>query len=104
MISYRRTTIVLAACFLQLGSPLLFGQEIPSSDEVIRVADYPLVLNEKLGVRTAALGVGRLHQIDATLIEIPPGGKLEPHQHLAEEIIYVVSGRGYTDMWVNSED
>jgi quercetin dioxygenase-like cupin family protein len=53
---------------------------------------------------SAKLGVGRLQQIDATLIEIPAGGKSKPHQHLAEEIIYVVSGTGYTNMWVHSED
>jgi quercetin dioxygenase-like cupin family protein len=104
MISYQRTTIVLAACLLQMGSPLLFSQEILSSDEVIRVSDYPLLLDETLGMPSAKLGVGRLQQIDATLIEIPAGGKSKPHQHLAEEIIYVVSGTGYTNMWVHSED
>ena len=73
-------------------------------DDIIRLADYPLILDDELGVRTAQVGVGRLHQVDATLIEIPPGGRLPAHRHLAEEIIYIVSGSGYTNMWVQTED
>lgn len=45
-------------------------------------------------------GEGRLRQMDATLVEIPPGGKLAHHKHLYEEMIYIVSGRGYTTMWL----
>jgi mannose-6-phosphate isomerase-like protein (cupin superfamily) len=100
----RRIAIVLAVSFFLPGVPVLHGEEMSSSDEIIRVRDYPLAMNDELGVSTAQIGVGRLHQVDATLIEIPPGGQSPAHRHLAEEIIYVVSGSGHTNMWVGSED
>jgi mannose-6-phosphate isomerase-like protein (cupin superfamily) len=38
---------------------------------------------------------------DSQLIEIKPGGKSEPEHHLYEEIVYVLSGRGATSVWVD---
>ena len=37
---------------------------------------------------------------DAQLVEIRPGGSSEPEHHLYEEIVYIVSGRGATSVWV----
>jgi mannose-6-phosphate isomerase-like protein (cupin superfamily) len=37
---------------------------------------------------------------DSHLVEIAPGGKSEPEKHLYEEIVYIVSGRGATSIWV----
>lgn len=37
---------------------------------------------------------------DAHLVEINPGGKSEPEHHLYEEIVYIVSGRGASTVWV----
>ena len=99
-----RISIVLAACLFLGGLPVLHSQEMPSRDDIIRVVDHPVTLDDELGALTAQIGVGRLHQVDATLIEIPPGGRLPPHRHLAEEIIYVISGSGYTNMWIHTED
>jgi len=90
--------------YLFLGSqPDLFGQQAPRSLELIRPKEYPLKLDKELGVPAARLEEGRLHQVAVTLVEIPPGGKLEPHRHLAEEFVYIVSGKGYTTMWNGSE-
>jgi quercetin dioxygenase-like cupin family protein len=100
----RRIAIVLAVSLFLPGLPILHGQEMSSPDDIARLADYPLILDEELGVSTAQIGVGRLHQVDATLIEIPPGGQSPAHRHLAEEIIYIVSGGGHTNMWVGTED
>ncbi len=100
----RRIVIVLAVSLFLPGVPVLHGDEMSSSDEIIRVRDYPLTMNDELGVSTAQIGVGRLHQVDATLIEIPPGGQSPAHRHLAEEIIYIVSGDGHTNMWVGTKD
>ncbi len=36
---------------------------------------------------------------DARVMEILPGGSLEPERHLFEELIYVVRGRGATTIW-----
>ena len=31
--------------------------------------------------------------------ELAPGGQTAPHRHLREELIHVLSGRGYTRIW-----
>jgi mannose-6-phosphate isomerase-like protein (cupin superfamily) len=36
---------------------------------------------------------------DCHLIEIKPGGKSAPENHMYEEVMYVVSGRGATSVW-----
>jgi quercetin dioxygenase-like cupin family protein len=90
---------ILASNILFSGVPNLYGQDFPLSAEAIDLKSYPVEFDRDLGAFTARIGEGRLYQIDATLVEIPPGGQLAPHRHLAEEIIYVVSGNGYTSMW-----
>ena len=40
---------------------------------------------------------------DSQLIEIKPGGQSVPEHHLYEEVIYVVSGRGATSVWVDED-
>jgi quercetin dioxygenase-like cupin family protein len=83
------------------GIPPLEAQQ--RSPELIRAKDYPLQMDPELGVRAARLGVGKMRQMDVTLIEIPPGGNLPPHRHLAEEMILIISGSGYTQMWPRPE-
>jgi quercetin dioxygenase-like cupin family protein len=100
----RQRVIILAVGIFLPALTLLHGQEMSPSDDIVRLADYPLILDEELGLSTAKIGVGHLHQIDATLIEIPPGGRSPAHRHLAEEIIYVVSGTGHSNMWVGTEE
>lgn len=74
----------------------------PTVKETIELKGLPVKFDKSMGASVARIGVGRLHQIDATLVEIPPGGKLEPHKHLAEEMIYIVSGKGYSVMWMGT--
>ena len=76
-----------------------FEPPFPVADEAINLAEYPLKLDPALGVATARLGEGKVYQLEVTLVEIPPGGKVPPSRHLAEEYIYIVSGEGYTTMW-----
>ena len=96
--------VIWIANVLFLSIPNLYGQDFPLSVEAINLKEYPVMFDNDLGASTASIGKGRLYQVDATLIEIPPGGQMAPHRHLAEEIIYVVSGNGYTTMWNQSEN
>ncbi len=79
--------------------PDLFAQQVSPGDETIKLNQYPVKPDKDLGGSIARIGEGRMHQIDVTLIEIAPGKQLSPHRHLAEEIIYIVSGKGHTLMW-----
>ena len=93
--------------FLLLGTKMnLSAQEnildnIPYSDETIKFSQHPVHPDPSLGASIAHIGEGRLFQTDLTIVEIPPGGQILPNRHMAEEIIYIVSGEGYTTMWVS---
>ena len=77
---------------------------VPISAEAIKIAEYPLKFDPELGVSWTRLGEGKLYQTELSLVEIPPGGQIPPSRHLSEEIIYIVSGEGYTEMWVRPDE
>ena len=93
----------LATAF-KLNAQETILDEIQISDETIKMAEQPVQPDAELGVSMARLGKDRLFQTDLTIVEIPPGGQLPPSRHMAEEIIYIVSGEGYTTMWTHSEE
>ena len=82
-------------------TPAFAQQGNTRESEVIRLKTYPVKMDAALGAGVAHFGEGRMHQVDVTLIEIPPGKSLPPHRHLAEEAIYVVSGKGSVEMWTS---
>ena len=94
---------LLGACMLLGTNPALRGQQAQTSPDTVRLKQHPLRYDQSLGAAAASLGEGRLRQIDVTLIEIAPGGKLAAHRHLAEEMLYIVAGNGYTLMWAGQE-
>src|SRR5690606_21399480 len=59
--------------------------------------------DRSLGVATGRLAE-QLFQMEVTLVEIPPGGHITPQRRMADEMIYIVSGRGYTQMWLREGD
>jgi quercetin dioxygenase-like cupin family protein len=88
--------LAISVFLLSLATAQAQGQ---AAKETIRLKEYPVKLDQKLGAGVARLGEGRMHQVEVTLIEIPSGKQLPTQRVLAEEMIYVVSGQGYTTMW-----
>ena len=37
------------------------------------------------------------------MVEVPPGGALNPEKHMYEEIYLVVEGRGSTEVWIEGQ-
>ncbi|HVR88290.1 MAG TPA: hypothetical protein VHG53_01935 [Candidatus Limnocylindria bacterium] len=42
---------------------------------------------------------GALASMDAFILELPPGGRSGRHRHFAEELVYVIEGRGHDRHW-----
>ena len=55
------------------------------------------------GGRGVYLNLSNQQLSDAQIVEIPPGGRLNPEKHLFEEMVFVLSGRGATDVWNEGE-
>ncbi len=76
----RLNTVIIAlslACVLSGGVLNSFGQDIPLSEETTNLKQQRVNPDKQLGVSTSPIGE-QLFQMDVTLIEIPPGGKLPP--------------------------
>jgi quercetin dioxygenase-like cupin family protein len=55
----------------------------------------------RLGGRGAYIQLAGLEGLTGLYVgEIPPGGALEPEKHLFDKLIYVLSGRGLTEVWL----
>jgi len=51
------------------------------------------------GGRGAYLNLADQFEEDAFVMEIPPGGQLNPDHHMYEAVIFVLNGRGATTVW-----
>jgi quercetin dioxygenase-like cupin family protein len=92
--------VVLAAFSL---APLRAQSPKVAPDEIIHPKTHPVKFDAKLGVGIADLGGNKLKQISVKLIELPAGKQVAPRRELAEEMIYIVAGKGYTELW-NGKD
>jgi hypothetical protein len=51
------------------------------------------------GGKGAYLNLANQYEDDAFIVEIPPGGQLNPEHHMYESLIFVLTGRGATTVW-----
>jgi len=96
-----RANHVVAACtvFFALfggGGERLIGQQ---AKETVDMKRHLLKHDNAWGSAAARIGEGRIHQMEVTIVELPAGGKLAVRRHLAEEMVYIISGQGYTAIW-----
>jgi mannose-6-phosphate isomerase-like protein (cupin superfamily) len=55
---------------------------------------------KRLGGRGAAIQLQGMEGFTGMYVgEIPPGGALEPEKHVYDELYYILSGRGVTEVW-----
>lgn len=82
-------------------------EEIPvvTGYSVEDLASLPLQPWARLGGRAAAIQlVGMEGLTGVYVVEVPPGETLSSEKHLYEELMYVVSGRGATQVWSGEDD
>jgi mannose-6-phosphate isomerase-like protein (cupin superfamily) len=59
----------------------------------------------RLGGRGAYIQLQGMEGLTGMYVgEIPPGGALEPERHMYDELIYILSGRGLTEVWNPGDD
>jgi uncharacterized RmlC-like cupin family protein len=51
------------------------------------------------GGKGAYINLAGQYEDDAYIVEIPPGGELNPEHHMYEALVFVLSGRGATTVW-----
>lgn len=80
------------------GIPVVTGLSVPDLNDV-EVKYWPRMGGSgafvDLGVRRGQTGGG-------WVVEIPPGGKLNPMRHMFDEGIYITKGRGATTIWLDN--
>src|SRR5262245_48025555 len=96
---------ILVAIAAALGGTALRAQQSKNSQEdIIHPKTHPVKFDARLGASTAVLSESKgLKQMSVTLVELPPGKQVAPRRELAEEMIYIVSGKGYSEIW-NGKD
>jgi len=60
----------------------------------LELGDWP-----RKGGKGAYLNLANQYEDDAFIVEIPPGGQLNPEHHMYEALIFVLTGRGATTVW-----
>ncbi len=92
----------------EMGSPyarfvLNEGLDILNAEYVPNLNRVPLKPWARRGGNAAFLNHDASgHTNDCHVMEIPPGGKLNPHRQIYEEMVMILSGRGSTTVWNNA--
>ena len=79
------------------GVPSLDGLAV---DDVYTTELHPW---PRKGGKGVYINLSRQRISDAQIVEIAPGGSLNPEKHLFEELVFILEGRGATDIWNEGE-
>jgi quercetin dioxygenase-like cupin family protein len=76
------------------GLPVLRGYGVPD------VRTIELGPWQRLGGRGAYIQLAGMEGLTGMYVgEVPPGGALHPEKHLFDKLVYVLAGRGITEVW-----
>jgi quercetin dioxygenase-like cupin family protein len=80
------------------------GLDLIGGHRIENVYALPLKDWERTGGKAVQIQLDGTGELNAAYVqEIAPGGQLKPQRHLYEELIYVLTGRGATSVWIDSE-
>src|SRR5579862_726255 len=79
------------------AAPLYEGNAIED------LATLDLAPWQRRGGKVAYTRLGDQEQRNLQIVEIPPGGSLEPEHHMYDAVMYVMRGRGATNIWQEGE-
>ena len=82
----------------------ILDEGIPVFEDLVGVedvAELPMEPWPRMGGRGTFIQLLSLYQAEKGMyvVEIPPGGSLNPERHLYEEFQFIFSGRGATEIW-----
>jgi len=80
------------------GIPVITSHSVP---DVTKVSLEPWPRKGGRGAYINLVGCERI--TDCYICEIPPGQSLLPQRHLYKELIYILSGKGRTEVWVDGK-
>ena len=80
----------------QLWTPGVTGkQKVMKPDD----AAWETTPDGRVRVRVSRDTDSRVHSVDLYEQEIPPGSRSAKHWHMADEVVYVIAGSGYSLQW-----
>ncbi|HVR89084.1 MAG TPA: cupin domain-containing protein [Candidatus Limnocylindria bacterium] len=77
----------------------LWSPGIETKNKVVTVADAPWRQMSGGRMRELTGPSVRASSVDLAVLEIAPGQRSVRHWHMADEVLYVISGRGHSSQW-----
>ncbi|MGS2722497.1 helix-turn-helix domain-containing protein [Porticoccus sp. GXU_MW_L64] len=82
-----------------LDVPFTYFVEVPHDQQIVHRAKQPVAIDMDSPVSYTQLGAGmRDQQLDAILMEIPPGHEFPVDQREGEDFLYLISGELYCEV------